>query len=221
MPNIVRHTGALWMRWREQSPKSSTSTRCFLLSQGIYFLSRSAPTAPPSPHTRKSCYFCFDHPKSPIHISAHVLVLSSLEGGGSGMFVFTSSVGLFLFHQHPDQGIMPYRRLNPEKLSQWRDLANVFDKLLGGTESSRQASAYLRALADGRLSADDPPPLTWHDAPSTIQVMPQAREEPHAVVLATLCPSVALRAVWRRQQRWLYILHSNMYECPRFKWHLL
>lgn len=117
------------------------------------------------------------------------------------MFSFPTSSVHPLFHQHPDQGIMPYRRLNPEKLSQWRELANVFDKLLGGTESSRQASAYLRALADGQLRADDPPPLPWHDAPPTIEVMPQAREEPHAVVLATLCPSVALRAVWRRQQR--------------------
>lgn len=93
---------------------------------------------------------------------------------------------------------MPFRALKGEKIQQWKDLAAVFERLLGGTPNSRKAAEYLRALADCRLPADAPPPLPWHEAPPEVEIMPQARQEPHPVVLAAMCPSVALRAVWKR-----------------------
>ena len=93
---------------------------------------------------------------------------------------------------------MPCRAVSQKTTDDWRALAAVFEKLLGGAPTCRKAASYLRALADCQLPAEAPPLLPWHDAPPVVEVMPQARMEPHPVVLATLCPSVALRAVWRR-----------------------
>lgn len=94
---------------------------------------------------------------------------------------------------------MPFRPVAPQTAKQWRDLAAIFVRLLGGSASSQQASSYLNNLASCQLPADEPPRLEWHEEDGPVQVMPQAREEPHPVVLATLCPSVALRAVWKRR----------------------
>ena len=94
--------------------------------------------------------------------------------------------------------MMPYRAVSSKTLADWKDLARIFEQLLGGTASSRRAAEYLNNLADCRLPANEPPPLPWHEQPVVVEVMPQAREEPHPVVLAALCPSVALRATWRR-----------------------
>ena len=97
-------------------------------------------------------------------------------------------------------GMMPFRPVGPDTRKHWKDLAQIFVRLLGGSASSQQASAYLTSLADCTLPADEPPALVWHEQNGPVHVMPQAREEPHPVVLATLCPSVPLRAVWKR--RW-------------------
>lgn len=98
-------------------------------------------------------------------------------------------------------GIIPTRPVAPNTRRQWKDLAQIFVRLLGGNASCQQAANYLNALADDRLPAEEVIPLTWHEEASVIEVMPIAREEPHPVVLATLSPSVPLRAVWRRR-RW-------------------
>jgi len=45
---------------------------------------------------------------------------------------------------------------------------------------------------------EEPPDLPWHSHEAAVEIMPQPQQEPHPVVLATLSPSVALRAVWRR-----------------------
>lgn len=87
----------------------------------------------------------------------------------------------------------------PAVRQNWKDLARVFVQLLGGNPSCQQAASYLRALAEDSLPAEDLVPLSWHEEASVIEVMPMAQEEPHPVVLATLSPSVPLRAVWRRR----------------------
>lgn len=76
-------------------------------------------------------------------------------------------------------------------------LANVFETLHGGPAVCQQAASYLRGLAAGTLPENELIPLGWH-AQSDLEVLPQARAEPHSCVLAVLCPSVPLRAVWRR-----------------------
>lgn len=81
----------------------------------------------------------------------------------------------------------------------WLELANIFDRLLGGNEATRRAAAYLRALARGELPVHPLHPLPWHeDADFLADVFPHRRAEPHPCVLAVLCPSVPLRIVWRR-----------------------
>ena len=97
-------------------------------------------------------------------------------------------------------GIIPTRPVAPNTRRQWKDLAQIFVRLLGGNASCQQAANYLNALADDTLPAEEVIPLTWHEEASVIEVLPIAREEPHPVVLATLSPSVPLRAVWRRRR---------------------
>lgn len=93
---------------------------------------------------------------------------------------------------------MPYRAVGAKSLQDWRELAIIFEQLFGGTPNGRKAGAYLRNLADCSLPVNELPHLRWHEEAPVIEVMPQARQEPHPVVLATLAPSVPLRAVWRR-----------------------
>ena len=97
-------------------------------------------------------------------------------------------------------GVMPYRNVHSKLVQEWKDLAAVFDRMLGGSPASQKGAAFLRALASNTLPANELIPLPWHESDCLVQVMPNAREEPHPVVLATLCPSVALRAVWRRRR---------------------
>lgn len=99
------------------------------------------------------------------------------------------------FSRIPDA--MPFRALPPATIQGWRDLASVFDKLLGGTEMSQRAATYLRNLANGTLPENELLPLPWHESEAQPEVM-VAVSAPHPCVLAVLCPSVPLRAVWRR-----------------------
>ena len=92
------------------------------------------------------------------------------------------------------------KQLNPKVLKDWRDLAAAFRTLLGGSNVCQQAANYLIALANNQLPLGALHPLTWHQENSPVQVVLQARQEPHPVVLATLVPSVPLRAVWRRHR---------------------
>lgn len=101
----------------------------------------------------------------------------------------------FLFCYSP--GIMPKRDVPQTTLDDWLQLARIFDTLHGGSEVSQRASLYLRGLASNTLPMGELLPLPWH-ADHDIEVMPQAREEPHACVLAVLSPSIPLRAVWKR-----------------------
>lgn len=80
----------------------------------------------------------------------------------------------------------------------WKELANVFEQLLGGSDATRRAARYLRQLADDQLPIHPLHPLPWHEEEAVIEIISHAREEPHPCVLAVLCPSVPLRAVWRR-----------------------
>ena len=109
--------------------------------------------------------------------------------GGGGYFFLSNAI----------LGIMAIRPVNPKVQKDWRDLAGIFVCLLGGNPTSQQAAAYLTSMANGTLPANELPRLRWHEEGNPVYVMPQAREEPHPVVLATLCPSVALRAVWKRR----------------------
>lgn len=76
--------------------------------------------------------------------------------------------------------------------------AAKFENLLGGSPASAQAARYLRLLADNRLPQHALHPLPFLESVAPPQVMPRAREEPHPCVVAVLCPSVPLRAIWRR-----------------------
>lgn len=97
-------------------------------------------------------------------------------------------------------GLMRQKDVPPSLTQNWKDLASVFENLLGGSDATRRASSYLRALANGTLPENNVPPLTWHLDPGPPDVAPIAREEPHPVVLATLSPSAPLRSVWRRSR---------------------
>lgn len=92
---------------------------------------------------------------------------------------------------------MPGREVNQSTKADWVQLAGIFERLHGGSAASQKAAAYLRGLASNTLPTDEVLPLPWHSS-DEIQIMPQAREEPHACVLAVLSPSIPLRAVWRR-----------------------
>lgn len=86
----------------------------------------------------------------------------------------------------------------PAVTNDWNELARLFSNLLGGSETSQRAAAYLRALASNQLPQGNLSPLEWHNEDSPVQIVLQARQEPHPVVLAALSPSIPLRAVWRR-----------------------
>ena len=90
---------------------------------------------------------------------------------------------------------MPYQAVSEKTIEDWRALARVFERLLGGTPTTRKAAQYLKDLAACQLPPNEPPPLPWHNADPVVEVMPQPRADPHQVVLATLCPSLPLRAV--------------------------
>lgn len=92
---------------------------------------------------------------------------------------------------------MPGRQVPRETQDDWRQLASIFDELLGGSIVSQQAARYLRNLANNTLPQNEFIPLPWHES-GDVDVLPRAREEPHPCVLAVLCPSAPLRAVWRR-----------------------
>lgn len=93
---------------------------------------------------------------------------------------------------------MPNRPVSQQVQKDWKGLADIFVKLLGGSAACQQAATYLRALANNELPTEEPPDLPWHSHEAAVEIMPQPQQEPHPVVLATLSPSVALRAVWRR-----------------------
>ena len=88
--------------------------------------------------------------------------------------------------------------MKPAVTSDWNELARLFSNLLGGSETSQRAAAYLRALASNELPPGNLSPLAWRNEDSPVQIILQAREEPHPVVLAALSPSIPLRAVWKR-----------------------
>lgn len=92
---------------------------------------------------------------------------------------------------------MPPRPVSKDVVDDWSQLASIFENLHGGTPAGQRAARYLRGLATGTLPLGELLPLQWH-SDEVVQVMPQVHEEPHACVLAVLCPSVPLRAVWRR-----------------------
>ena len=98
----------------------------------------------------------------------------------------------------PTEGVMPFRPVKPAAVSDWRSLADIFERILGGSEASRRAAAYLRDLANNTLPDEGLLPLAWHEADFEVEAMPQQQELPHPCVLAVLAPSVPLRAVWRR-----------------------
>ena len=93
---------------------------------------------------------------------------------------------------------MPPRPLADKVTNGWRELASIFEELQGGTYSSRKAAQYLRALANNELERHPLHPLPFLEAHAVAENLPQARMEPHPTVLAVLCPSVPLRAIWRR-----------------------
>lgn len=121
-----------------------------------------------------------------------------------GMIVFLDDTIFFksqkLIRTH--LGIMPGREVPQSTRADWVQLAGIFDRIHGGSNVSQKAAAYLRGLASNTLPTDEVLPLPWHSS-DEIQVMPQAREEPHACVLAVLSPSIPLRAVWRRGRWWV------------------
>lgn len=93
---------------------------------------------------------------------------------------------------------MPFREVKGKLQQSWRDLANIFQDLLGGTPQSTRAATYLRLLADNALPRHDLLPLHWHSEAPGFDPPVVAREELHPVVLAVLSPSIPLRVVWRR-----------------------
>ena len=97
-----------------------------------------------------------------------------------------------------NSGEMPMKQPKPAVTADWNELARLFTNLLGGSEASQRAAAYLRALASDQLPPGNLLPLVWHNEDSPVQIVLQARQEPHPVVLAALSPSIPLRAVWRR-----------------------
>ena len=99
-----------------------------------------------------------------------------------------------------DAGIMSLRPVPPATKTTWLKLAEVFSKLLGGTEDGRRAHLYLTQLATDSLPCEALAPLPWHASPPDVEVMPVAQNGPHECVLAVLCPSVPLRVVWRRRR---------------------
>lgn len=95
---------------------------------------------------------------------------------------------------------MPFRPVKESARSDWISLADSFERLLGGSESTRKAASYLRSLASNELPDRVLLPLPWHEAEPELVAMPAGQELPHPCVLAVLAPSVPLRAVWHRRQ---------------------
>lgn len=93
---------------------------------------------------------------------------------------------------------MPPRPVSDKVLGGWRELAAIFRRMLGGTDLCVQAADYLTALADNRLPQHELFPLPWLEGEAPLAVMPGEHAELHPCVLAVLCPSIPLRAVWRR-----------------------
>lgn len=114
---------------------------------------------------------------------------------------FVLVIGSLIQLQFACQGIMPTRDVGPAVKTNWEELAKLFERLHGGDPNVNRAAAYLRQLAQGTLPSNDLVALPWHEAAADVEILPQAREEPHECVLAVLAPSVPLRAVWRRRPR--------------------
>ena len=98
------------------------------------------------------------------------------------------------------QGVMPFRPVNEAAVKDWQSLGAIFERILGGSETSQgAAAAYLRNRSNNTLPDDEGLlPLTWHEADFQADVVLQQQELPHPCVLAVLAPSANLRAVWRR-----------------------
>eukprot|EP00435_Cladocopium_sp_Y103_P054448 s717_g17.t1 len=68
-------------------------------------------------------------------------------------------------------GVLPYRAVSQKAADDWKALASVFERLLGGSPTTQRAAAYLRALADCRLPAEEPPALPGHDSGAVVEVL--------------------------------------------------
>ena len=118
---------------------------------------------------------------------------------------------------------MASRPLKDSVTRGWRELAALFENLLGGSANTRQAAAYLRGLAGNNLPVHPLHPLPWLEEHVNEQVAVQVRMEPHPCVLAVLSPSVPLRAVWRRgrwtcTKRFIYLNHCIVIFVWRSRW---
>ena len=110
--------------------------------------------------------------------------------------------GVKVIGLQPTSGEIPRRALKADVMNGWLQLANIFEKLLGGSDATQRAAVYLRGLANDELSIHRLHPLTWHEnADFLADLIPHEKAEPHACVLAVLCPSVPLRVVWKRGLR--------------------
>lgn len=119
------------------------------------------------------------------------------------------------------QGVMPHRPV-PDKIKEgWLALAGIFEHLLGGNQSTRQAATYLRGLATDSLPLNPIHPLPWMSEEPEAEII-IASPEPHPVVLGVLCPSAQLRVVWRRNfRRWGHIsscCYCSSSQASRSKW---
>ena len=103
----------------------------------------------------------------------------------------------------PSAGEISRRALKSDVTHGWLKLAGIFEQLLGGSEATRRAAVYLRGLARDELPIHPLHPLNWHENVNFLaDLIPHEKAEPHACVLAVLCPSVPLRVVWKRGLRW-------------------
>jgi hypothetical protein len=102
----------------------------------------------------------------------------------------------------PSAGEISRRALKSDVTHGWLKLAGIFEQLLGGSEATRRAAVYLRGLARDELPIHPLHPLNWHENVNFLaDLIPHEKAEPHACVLAVLCPSVPLRVVWKRSLR--------------------
>ena len=92
--------------------------------------------------------------------------------------------------------------MKPDVTNGWLQLAGIFEQLLGGSEATRRAAVYLRGLARDELPVRPLHSMRWHENVDFLaDLIPHEKAEPHARVLAVLCPSVPLRVVWKRGLR--------------------
>ena len=192
--------------WGHQPSQGEVGGWHICSCERVYFLHRTSATPFARPHCGAHSHIFPHHKQKPGFAFCQVLSINIDYPWlffVCNLFMFLQQSIIKVIGLQPSAGEISRRALKSDVTHGWLKLAGIFEQLLGGSEATRRAAVYLRGLARDELPIHPLHPLNWHENVNFLaDLIPHEKAEPHACVLAVLCPSVPLRVVWKRSLRW-------------------